>query len=78
VFHHLGAFSRAGAVYSNGKMAPTDIRTIQPVEGGVRFTRHVDLNAGGFMGWMTKRTLGMITKCNEQFVQNLKQVLEGA
>ena len=60
-----------------GKMVPTDIRTIQPVEGGVRFTRHVDLDAGGFMGWMTKRMLGMATKRNHQFVENLKQVLEG-
>ncbi len=60
-----------------GKMVPTDIRTIQPVEGGVRFTRHVDLDARGFMGWMTKRMLGMVTKRNHQFVENLKQVLEG-
>jgi carbon monoxide dehydrogenase subunit G len=60
-----------------GKMVPTEIRTIQPVEGGVRFTRHVDLEAGGFMGWMTKRMLGMATKRNHQFVENLKQVLEG-
>ena len=60
-----------------GKMVPTDIRTIQPVEGGVRFTRHVELNAGGFMGWMTKLILGWITKRNDRFVQNLKQVLEG-
>ncbi len=61
-----------------GKIAPTEIRTIEPVEGGVRFTRHVDLEASGFMGWMTKRMLAMITKRNDQFVQNLKQVLEGA
>jgi carbon monoxide dehydrogenase subunit G len=60
-----------------GKIVPTEIRTIQPVDGGVRFTRHVDLNAGGFMGWMTKRILGWITKRNHQFVENLRQVLEG-
>lgn len=60
-----------------GKMVPTDIRTVQPVDGGVQFTRHVDLEASGVMGWMTKRMLGMITKRNDQFVQNLKQVLEG-
>jgi carbon monoxide dehydrogenase subunit G len=60
-----------------GKIVPTEIRTIQPVDGGVRFTRHVDLNAGGFMGWMTKRILGWITKRNDRFVQNLKHVLEG-
>ncbi len=60
-----------------GKLVPTDIRTIEPVDGGVRFTRHVDLDASGFMAWMTKRMLGMITKRNDQFVENLKQVLEG-
>jgi carbon monoxide dehydrogenase subunit G len=59
-----------------GKMVPTDIRTIEPVDGGVRLTRHVDLDASGFMGWMTKRMLRMITKRNDQFVENLKQVLE--
>ncbi len=61
-----------------GKLVPTDIRTIEPVDGGVRFTRHVDLDASGFMGWMTKRMLGMITKRNDKFVRNLKQVLEGS
>jgi carbon monoxide dehydrogenase subunit G len=59
-----------------GKMVPTDIRTIEPVDGGVRFTRHIDLDAGGFMGWMTNRMLGWAAKRNEQFVENLKQVLE--
>ena len=59
-----------------GKMVPTDIRTIEPVDGGVRFTRHVDLDAGGFMGWMTNRMLGRVTKRNDQFVENLKQILE--
>jgi hypothetical protein len=29
------------------------------------------------MGWMTKRMLGMITKRNDKFVENLKQILEG-
>jgi carbon monoxide dehydrogenase subunit G len=59
-----------------GKLVPTDIRTIEPVDGGVRFTRHVDLDAGGFMGWMTKRMLGMVSRRNDRFVENLKQVLE--
>lgn len=59
-----------------GKIVPTDIRTIESVDGGVRFTRHVDVDAGGFMGWMTNRMLGWATKRNEQFVENLKQVLE--
>ena len=59
-----------------GKMVPTDVRTIEPVDGGVRFTRHVDLDAGGFMGWLTNRMLGRVTKRNDQFVGNLKQILE--
>jgi carbon monoxide dehydrogenase subunit G len=59
-----------------GRIAPTEIRTIESVDGGVRFTRHVDVDAGGFMGWMTNRMLGWATKRNEQFVENLKQVLE--
>jgi hypothetical protein len=59
-----------------GKLVPTDIRTIEPVDGGVRFTRHVDLDAGGFLGWMTKRMLGMVSRRNDRFVENLKQVLE--
>ena len=59
-----------------GKLVPTDTRTVEQVEGGVRFTRHVDLEARGFMGWMTKRMLGTITKRNAQFVENLKRVLE--
>lgn len=59
-----------------GKIVPTDIRTIEAVDGGVRFTRHVDVDAGGFMGWMMHRMLGWATKRNEQFVENLKQVLE--
>ena len=59
-----------------GKIVPTDHRTIEPVDGGVQFTRHVDVDAGGFMGWMTNRMLGRVTKRNDQFVENLKQVLE--
>jgi hypothetical protein len=60
-----------------GKMVPIDIRTIEPVDGGVRFTRHIDLDAGGFMGWMTNRMLGWATQRNDRFVENLKRVLEG-
>jgi carbon monoxide dehydrogenase subunit G len=59
-----------------GKIVPIDIRTIESVEGGVRFTRHIDLDAGGFIGWMTNRMLGRVTKRNDRFVENLKHVLE--
>ncbi len=61
-----------------GKLHPTDIRTITPVEGGVQFTRHVDLEAAGFMGWMTKVMIGSVTKRNDRFVATLKEVLERA
>jgi len=59
-----------------GKIVPTDIRTVEPVEGGVRFTRHIDVDASGFMGWMTNRLRAWAAKRNEQFVENLKEVLE--
>jgi len=59
-----------------GKIVPTDIRTIESVDGGVRFTRHIDVDASGFMGWMTNRLRGWAARRNDQFVENLKQVLE--
>ena len=61
-----------------GKMVPTDTRTIIPADGGVTFTRRVDLKASGFMGWMTKKMVGAARKRNDRFVENLKDVLEKA
>lgn len=61
-----------------GRMVPTDIRTITPEEGGVTFTRRVDLEASGLMGWLSKKMVGTASKRNDQFVQNLKNVLEGS
>jgi hypothetical protein len=61
-----------------GKMVPTDTRTITPGEGGVTFTRRVDLEAAGVMGWMSKKMVGPASKRNDRFVENLKNVLEGA
>ncbi len=60
-----------------GKMVPTDTRTITPGDGGVTFTRRVDLEAAGFMGWMSKKMVGTLSKRNDRFVENLKHVLEG-
>ncbi|MDX1660068.1 MAG: SRPBCC family protein [Nitriliruptorales bacterium] len=60
-----------------GKMEPTDIRTITPGDGGVTFTRRVELEASGFMGLMSKLMVGMARKRNDGFVENLKNVLEG-
>jgi uncharacterized protein YndB with AHSA1/START domain len=61
-----------------GKMLPIDTRTITPGDGGVTFTRRVDLEACGFMGWMAKRMVGTARKRNDRFVDNLKNVLETA
>lgn len=60
-----------------GKMVPTDTRTITPGDGGVTFTRRVDLEASGFMGWISKKMVGTASKRNDRFVENLKNVLEG-
>jgi uncharacterized protein YndB with AHSA1/START domain len=59
-----------------GKMVPTDTRTITPGDGGVTFTRRVDLEASGFMGWMAKKMRGTASKRNDRFVENLKNLLE--
>jgi len=60
------------------KMTSIDTRTVTPVEGGVTFTRHVDLEASGFMGWMTKMMINSVTKRNDRFVANLKEALEAS
>jgi uncharacterized protein YndB with AHSA1/START domain len=60
-----------------GKMVPTDTRTVTPVDGGVEFTRHVEVEASGFMGFMMKMMTGMAARRNDKFVENLKSVLEG-
>lgn len=61
-----------------GKMSPTDTRTVTPVDGGVEFTRHVQVEASGFMEFMMKMMAGMLARRNDTFVQNLKETLEGA
>ena len=61
-----------------GSMVPTDTRTVAPVDGGVKFTRHVAVEASGFMGLMMKMMVGMAAKRNDGFVENLKRVLEAA
>jgi uncharacterized protein YndB with AHSA1/START domain len=61
-----------------GKMVPTDTRTVTPVDGGVEFTRHVEVEASGFMGFMMKMMAGMAAKRNDKFVENLKNILEGS
>lgn len=61
-----------------GKVVPTDTRTVTPVDGGVEFTRHVAVEASGFMRFMTKMMAGMAGKRNDKFVENLKNVLAGS
>jgi uncharacterized protein YndB with AHSA1/START domain len=61
-----------------GRMLPVETRTVTPADGGVTFTRRVDLEASGFMGWMAKRMVGTARKRNDRFVDNLRDVFEMA
>jgi uncharacterized protein YndB with AHSA1/START domain len=61
-----------------GRMLPVETRTVTPADGGVTFTRRVDLEASGFMGWMAKRMVGTARKRNDRFVDNLRNVFEMA
>ncbi|MDX1511657.1 MAG: SRPBCC family protein [Nitriliruptorales bacterium] len=70
--------TRVVLLASMGKMTPRDIRTVTPAEGGVTFTRRVEMEASGVMGWMSKKMVGTARKRNDQFVANLKYVLEGS
>ena len=68
--------TRVVLLASMGKMTPRDIRTLTPTDGGVTFTRRVEMEASGLMGWMSKKMVGTAKKRNDQFVENLKHVLE--
>jgi hypothetical protein len=61
-----------------GKLVPTDTRTVTPVEGGVQFTRHLEVEASGIMNVIMKMMAGMAGKRNDKFVRNLNDVLEGS
>jgi uncharacterized protein YndB with AHSA1/START domain len=59
-----------------GKMEPTVTHVVEPVPGGSRFTRQIDLSLPFPMAVMTPLVRRMIGKANKGFVANLKRVLE--
>lgn len=61
-----------------GPLKPTLTHTFAPVDGGTRYTRHVQIPAKGLfrvVGPIMKAT-GASDKRNAGFAQNLKQLLE--
>jgi hypothetical protein len=62
-----------------GEMAgirPKITYLVEPVDGGARFTRSVDLHLTGALWLMTPVMALMVPRRNKVFVQNLKRVLE--
>ena len=59
-----------------GKMEPTVTHAVEPVPGGSRFTRQVELSLPFPMAAMTPLVRRMIAKANKRSVANLKRVLE--
>lgn len=59
-----------------GKMEPTVIHTVEPDDGGSRFTRRLEMEPPGLMRLMAPLMGGMFRKQNAGFVANLKRVLE--
>jgi uncharacterized protein YndB with AHSA1/START domain len=61
-----------------GKMAPTVTNICEPEARGTRVTRRVDLEPPGIMRMMIPLVKRMIAKSNDEFLANLKQLLEGS
>ena len=59
-----------------GPMRPTLTYLFEPVEGGTRFTRHVQIKVSGMMKVMSPMMSVMAKKTNRGFLTNLKRVLE--
>jgi uncharacterized protein YndB with AHSA1/START domain len=59
-----------------GPMHPTLIYELEPVDGGTRFTRHVQISVSGWMKIMSPMMRMMLPKQNKGFLANLKLVLE--
>jgi len=57
-------------------MRPKITYLVEPVDGGSRFTRSVDLHLNGALRLMTPLMALMVPRRNKVFVQNLKRVLE--
>ena len=50
--------------------------TVEPVGGGTRFTRAVEMRPSGLKVLMTPMMMFMVPRRNKVFVQNLKRALE--
>jgi hypothetical protein len=57
-------------------LSPTLTYRFEEVDGGTRFTRHIDLEPTGFLKIIKGMMRGMMKKRNASFVANLKDVLE--
>ncbi|HJP65143.1 MAG TPA: SRPBCC family protein [Actinomycetota bacterium] len=60
-----------------GPMHPTLTYELEPVDGGTRFTRHVQISVTGWMKIMSPMIGMMLPKQNRGFLANLKRVMEG-
>jgi len=61
---------------TTGLMKPIATYLFEPSNGGTRFTRHVDIPVEGPMRLLRPLMRRNAEKRNEQFVQNLKSLLE--
>jgi uncharacterized protein YndB with AHSA1/START domain len=60
----------------DGTIRPVATCLMEPVEGGTRFTRHVELPQQGLLRVMGPVIRGAAQKRQARFVQNLKRLLE--
>lgn len=63
---------------TTGPMKPVATYLFEPSNGGTRFTRHVDIPVEGPMRLLLPLMRRSAGKRNEQFVQNLKSMLEAS
>jgi carbon monoxide dehydrogenase subunit G len=59
-----------------GPMRSTLTCRLEPLDGGTRFTRRVEIQTSGLMGLMMTLMRPMMARRNAEFVANLKRVLE--
>lgn len=68
--------NKAELTARSGPMKPTITYLFEPVDGGTRFTRRVDVEPGGPFRLMAPMMRRQIPRRNGQFLVNLKRVLE--